>query len=339
MTRQEELKIAKKLKADEFYTQYEDIKKEIYPYFENDNDIFKNKVIFCPCDDYEKSNFTKFFMDNYNTFGIKKIICTSFEGVNSSKGKYFIYEKEHMESGFLKGDGDFRTDEVTKFRNEADVVVTNPPFSLFKEFITWLFEANKRFIILGNVNAISYKETFLHIKNNELWLGHSIHSGDREFAVPNDYPLNASTYRTNADGQNFIRVKGVRWFTNIDHAKFPPQLKLMSMKDNLTYNTSLIKKLNKDYGTNQYPYYDNYKALEIPLSNAIPSDYDDVMGVPITFLDKYNPKQFCIVGWSRHNDLNMDGGYWEEGTCNDAMINKKAVYRRILIKKINPFIY
>jgi hypothetical protein len=194
-------------------------------------------------------------------------------------------------------------------------VCTNPPFSLFREYVAQLVEYDKKFLIIGSINAITYKEIFPLIKENKIWLGASIHNGDREFRVPDDYPLSAAGYRVDKEGNKYIRVKGVRWFTNLDYKERHEELTLY-----------------KKYTPEEYPKYDNYDAIEVSKTSDIPMDYDGVMGVPISFLDKYNPDQFEIVSWSRHNDQGMDGGYWKGGK-SDATINGKEVYRRILIKK------
>lgn len=356
------LQAAKRGKNDEFYTQYSDIEAEMNAYVEYNPDVFRDKVILLPCDDPEWSNFTKYFAANFERFGLKKLISTSYakglgnmhttdyekssplydEEKHKNCGKLFILDGDAdgygridtddiRFTGYLEGDGDFRSDEVTALRDEADVIITNPPFSLFREFLGWIVDEKKQFIILGNMNAITYKEVFFHIMNNKLWMGVSIHSGDRKFYVPDDYSLTASNCGIDEEGRRFIRVKGVRWFTNIDHGKRHEVLQLMTMAQNLKYNKKLKKKLEKDYGVLEYPRYDNYNAIEVPFTECIPSDYDDVVGVPITFMDKYNPAQFEILGWSRHNDLGMDGGYWTGGK-NDATINGKDLYRRILIK-------
>ena len=201
--------------------------------------------------------------------------------------------------GYLEGDGDFRSEEVTRLRDEADIIITNPPFSLFREFLAWIMEGQKQFIIIGNQNAITYKEVFPLLKDNKIWLGYSIHSGDRKFNVPDDYPLAAAGCGIDEDGRKFIRVKGVRWFTNIDHGGRHEALQLDTMVHNLKFNKSLRKKLATDFGKAVYPCYDNYDAIEIPFTESIPSDYDGVMGVPITFMDKYNPDQFAIIGMAK----------------------------------------
>ena len=205
-----------------------------------------------------------------------------------TKGKIFLLEQDHTGDGhyniddleweYLEGDGDFRSKEVVKLRDEADIIITNPPFSLFREFLSWIVSEDKKFIIIGNMNAVTYKETFPLIKENRMWMGFSIHSGDREFEVPDEYPLTASGWRIDNKGRKYIRVKGVRWFTNIDHGRRHEPLPLMTMEDNLRF--SKHKELK---GKAAYDHYDNYDAIEVPFTDAIPSDYDGVMGVPISF--------------------------------------------------------
>ena len=314
---------AKNAKNDEFYTQYADIQAEINAYLEYDPDVFRGKTILLPCDDPEWSNFTKFFAQNFEFFGLKKLISTSY-AVESKKireweptlfetenphydadksrtnGKIFILDHdtnangtidiEDLEWQYLDGDGDFRSDEVRKLRDEADIIVTNPPFSLFREFLSWIVEADKKFLIIGNQNAITYKEVFPLMKDNLMWLGASIHSGDREFGIPSYYPVEAAGWRVDENGNKFIRVKGVRWFTNLDHGRRHEPLALMTMAENIKYSR------HKEVRWQEYKRYDNYEAIEVPFSDAIPSDYDGAMGVPITFFDKYCPEQFEILG-------------------------------------------
>ena len=239
------------------------------------------------------------------------------------------------------GNGDFRSKEVTKLRDEADFIVTNPPFSLFREFLAWIIEADKKFIIIGNMNAITYKEAFPLIKDNKMWLGYSIHSGDREFEVPNEYPLAAAGWRIDENGRKFIRVKGVRWFTNIDHGRRHQPLALMTMVDNLRF--SKHKELK---GKTAYDHYDNYDAIEVPFTDAIPSDYDGVMGVPISFLDKYCPEQFEILGITdRGNQWGLKTKEYNiSDTPNFADLNRRgaigsngslvSTYARLLIRKL-----
>ena len=316
---------AKNAKNDEFYTQYADIQKEINAYLDYNPDVFRNKTVLLPCDDPEWSNFTKFFAQNFQLLGLKKLISTSYApeskkykmpyqptlfetsqphyNVDKSKthGKIFVLESDitgdnridinDLEWQYLEGDGDFRSKEIKALRDEADIIVTNPPFSLFREFVAWLVESKKQYAIIGNVNAISYKEVFPLIRDNKMWMGVSIHSGDREFGVPDTYPIEAAGWRIDENGKKFIRVKGVRWFTNIDHGRRHEPLLLMTMADNFKHSK------HKDIrGLKDYIHYENYDAIEIPYSDAIPSDYPGKMGVPLTFLDKYCPEQFEIIG-------------------------------------------
>lgn len=319
------LKEAKAGRNDEFYTQFHDIEIEMNAYLEYDPNVFKGKTILLPCDDPEWSNFTRFFAAKFDELGLKKLISTSyapdakkmkllpepslfeteapqFDPTKAqTKGKIFVLEQDHTGDGhiniddleweYLEGDGDFRSKEVVKLRDEADIIITNPPFSLFREFLSWIVSEDKKFIIIGNMNAVTYKETFPLIKENRMWMGFSIHSGDREFEVPDEYPLTASGWRIDNKGRKYIRVKGVRWFTNIDHGRRHEPLPLMTMEDNLRF--SKHKELK---GKAAYDHYDNYDAIEVPFTDAIPSDYDGVMGVPISFLDKYCPEQFEILG-------------------------------------------
>lgn len=316
---------AKTAKNDEFYTQYPDIQKEINAYLEYDPDVFRGKTVLLPCDDPEWSNFTKFFAQNFELLGLKKLISTSYApeskkykmpyqptlfetqqpyfnpDKSKTHGKIFVLTEdvsgdgriniEDLQWQYLEGDGDFRSKEIRKLRDEADIIVTNPPFSLFREFIVWLIDSGKKFAIIGNVNAISYKEVFPLIKENKIWMGVSIHSGDREFGVPDTYPLEASGWRIDENGNKYIRVKGVRWFTNIDHGRRHEPMKLMTMAKNFKHS-----KHKEIRGQQAYIHYENYDAIDIPFTDAIPSDYEGVMGVPITFLDKYCPEQFEIIG-------------------------------------------
>ncbi|CDE57090.1 adenine-specific DNA modification methylase [Prevotella sp. CAG:873] len=327
----EDLRTAQSGKNDEFYTQYHDIEVEMNAYLEYNPDVFKDKTLLLPCDDPEWSNFTRYFAAKFDSLGLKRLISTSYApeskkmilgglfseyeqsspqfDVDKSKthGKIYVLDSDITGDGhididdlqwkYLDGDGDFRSAEVTALRNQADIIITNPPFSLFREFLAWITEADKQFIIIGNINAITYKYTFPLIITNKMWLGLTIHSGDREFEVPQEYPLNASKCRVDKSGRKFIRVKGVRWFTNIDHGRRHEPLALMTMADNLRYTKH--KELK---GKAEYDHYDNYDAIEVPFTDAIPSDYDGVMGVPVTWLDKYCPEQFEIVGLTSGRD-------------------------------------
>ena len=329
---------AKTAKNDEFYTQYSDIEAEMNAYVEYNPDVFRDKTILLPCDDPEWSNFTKYFASNFERFGMKKLISTSYaKGSSNHQITMFelmspLYDEEKHEehgklftltsdsdgsgridmddvefSGYLEGDGDFRSAEVTALRDEADIIITNPPFSLFREFLAWIMDGEKQFSIIGNQNAITLKEVFPLLRDNKIWLGDSIHSGDRKFYVPDDYPLNAATCGVDPDGRKWLRVKGVRWFTNIDHGGHHEPMLLDTMEHNLKFNKKLRRKLEKDFGTIEYPCYGNYEAIEVPISECIPSDYEGVMGVPITFLDKYAPEQFEVLALSS-GDFSLDLG-------------------------------
>lgn len=320
---------AKKAKNDEFYTQYEDINKEIQAYIDYDPDVFRGKTVLLPCDDPEWSNFTKFFAQNFERFGLKRLVSTSYapesksytgsyqptlfekknpkydEEKTSTHGKIFTLTQDKtgdgkvdvddLEWSYLKGDGDFRSTEIKKLRDEADVIITNPPFSLFRTFLSWIVEANKQFAIIGNMNAITYKEVFPLIKENKMWLGATGNGNDMVFAVPEGAEI-AEGDRQKAARLGYIgdytRLGNSCWLTNIDHGKRHEEIPLMTMEDNKKFNTQIQKR------ETSYRKYDNYDAIEVPFTNAIPSDYDGVMGVPISFLDKYSPEQFDILGTS-----------------------------------------
>ena len=318
---------AKAAKKDEFYTMFYDIETEMEAYLDYNPNVFRGKTVLLPCDDPEWSNFTKYFAQNFEALGLKKLISTSYAinskvikaGIQTSflettspkfdksktntNGKIFVLEKDttgdgkinldDLEWDYLEGDGDFRSEEVKKLRDEADIIVTNPPFSLFREFLAWIVEADKQFIIIGNINCVTYKEVFPLLKDNKVWMGCTIHGGDREFGVPDEYPLEAAGCRIDEHGKKYIRVKGVRWYTNIDHGSRHDPLSLMSMADNIKYSK------HKEIQGKKYQHYDNYDAIEIPYTDAIPCDYENLMGVPISFLDKYCPEQFDIVGMAK----------------------------------------
>lgn len=346
---------AKKAKADEFYTQYADIETEMNAYIEYNKDVFKNKIILCPCDDPEWSNFTKYFAANFERLGLKQLISTSYakssgnkqiskfeknsnkfnEEMHKTHGKVFILDKDKNNSGkidyediefeYLQGDGDFRSDEVTKLRDKADVIITNPPFSLFREFLAWIIEAEKEFVIIGNQNTITHKDIFPLIRDNKIWLGNGFKGNAGFFKSPYDDIATAGEHR-----EGLIRVPGVLWFTNIDHGKRHEPLQLMTMEDNLKYNKKLKKKLEENWGNIKYPHYDNYDAIEIPLYNAIPSDYNGIMAVPITFLYKHCPEQFEIVGCTYNYGIPKE---WSSETKMNSLVEGKSVYKRLLIKK------
>ena len=326
---------AKNVKNDEFYTQYHDIEKEINAYIEYNPNVFKDKVILLPCDDPEWSDFTKYFAQNFEKFKLKKLISTSYavesktykEGYQTTlfeeksskfdkkksriKGKIFTLTKDKtgdnrvdiddLDWQYMEGDGDFRSKEIKKLRDEADIIITNPPFSLFREFLSWILEANKKFIIIGNLNTVANKEIFPLVKKNILWLGATYFNGGAAyFIAPKElYDSEKMSSDKNAyikDGKFYWRVNGIRWYTNIEHGIRHRPLQLMSEKDNLRYNTSLINNLKKKYETDHYPKYENYNAIDIPMVSAIPKDYDGEMGVPVSFMDKYCPEQFEIIG-------------------------------------------
>ncbi|QQR77487.1 MAG: adenine-specific methyltransferase EcoRI family protein [Candidatus Moraniibacteriota bacterium] len=326
---------ANKAKKDEFYTQLIDIEKELKHYKEQ----FRGKVVYCNCDDPYESNFFKYFAANFNALGLKKLITTSYTKSPIAGGQLPLFEVEGLKpkgkepfkielnevtdkdadgavgltdvkwllkndaniATPLKGSGDFRSEECIELLKQADIVVTNPPFSLFREYVAQLVEYKKKFLIIGNVNAITYKEIFPLIKDNKMWIGVSIHSGDREFRVPDDYPLNAAGHSIDKDGNKYIRVKGVRWFTNLDYKE---------------RHVDLV--LYKKYQPKEYPRYDNYDAINVDKTADIPQDYADTIGVPITFMDKYNPSQFEIVALGNSRD---------NFTPNKVYINTKKIMK------------
>ena len=327
---------AKNAKNDEFYTQWADIEREAQAYLEYNPDVFRGKTILCPCDDPEWSNFTKFFALHFQEYGLRKLISTSYAADSKSypdnyqltlfeqddpkfdadktrtHGKIFILDsqdKNHdgvvniddLKWDYLKGDGDFRSDEVKALRDEADIIVTNPPFSLFRGFLAWIAEADKQFVIIGNMNAITYKEVFPLIMGNKMWLGKTGNGSDMVFAVPKGAEV-AEKDREKAARLGYVgdytRLGNSCWFTNIDHGRRHQPLPLMTMTDNLKFS-----KHKEIKGKAAYDRYDNYDAIEISFTDAIPSDYDGVMGVPISFLDKYCPEQFEIIGYEKSYHL------------------------------------
>ena len=306
------LNTAQANKKDEFYTQLADIEAEIKHY----KPYFRDKVVYCNCDDCEISNFVHFFIDHFHEYGLKRLIATCYKPQNKDLFSEEITipptllnyngTPETLQPKSLKGNGDFRSQECIQYLLQADVVVTNPPFSLFRDFVAQLFLYHKDFLIIGNVNAISYKECFLRILNNEMWLGQSIHAGDREFRVPADYPMEAAGFRVDHKGQKYIRVKGVRWFTNINYEG--------------RYNWL---KLSETYTPERYPKFDNIDAINVTKTKDIPADYDGIMGVPITYLDWHNPEQFHIIG--NEYTLNIAGGR--------GYVNGQRMYSRIFIQR------
>lgn len=330
---------AKNAKNDEFYTQYEDIQREINAYLEYNPDVFRGKTVLLPCDDPEWSNFTRFFAQNFENFGLKKLISTSFahesknfkgayqlslfeeeapqfdESKTKTHGKIFTLTRDSNKSGvididdlewqYLEGDGDFRSDEVKALRDEADIIITNPPFSQYRSFINWIFEKSKKFVVIGNKNSVTYKEIFPLIMNNKMWSGRTGWSGGMWFETKNPDDVDKVI-----DGVNMKNVSSI-WFTNLEHGRRHEPLQLMTMADNLKFSKH---KEVKDQG---YQKYDNYDAIEVPFTDAIPCDYDGVMGVPISFLEKYCPEQFEILGATQRGchdkvpDTKKYDDYWE----------------------------
>ena len=377
------LNAAKTAKNDEFYTQWVDIEREMNAYLEYNPDVFRGKVVLLPCDDPEWSNFAKFFALHFVEYGLKKLISTSYapdsnpaifsyqptlfemndpqfdETKSRVNGKKFVLEPEDLNGDgvvniddlqweYLDGDGDFRSAEVTALRDEADIVVTNPPFSLFREFITWLDDGGVKFSVIGNMNAVTYNQVFRLVQANEMWYGSTISSGDREFGIPDNYPLTAAGTRIDENGKKYVRVKGVRWFTNIDHGRRHEPLQLMTMKDNQRFSK------HADVRGSDYQKYDTFDAIEVPYTDAIPSDYDGMMGVPITFLDKYNPDQFEILfnaedmekteefGVEQLGQKRVDDYYAAGGTASNSKGRRKLFlyeptphvpFKRIIIRR------
>ena len=376
---------AKAAKNDEFYTQYKDIQTEINTYVEYNPDVFRGKTILLPCDDPEWSNFTYFFAQNFAFFGLKKLISTSYaiESKNYKTdwqptlfetenprfkadktrvcGKIFTLTHDTNASGhididdlewdYLEGDGDFRSAEVTALRDEADIIITNPPFSLFREFLAWILEANKQFAIIGNMNAITYKEVFPLIKENKIWIDNPFVRGAGYFTSPMELDTSLSYFNSHDYREGFIRVPGVRWFTNIELGRRHQPMRLMTMADNIEFS----KKMK---GQKEYLHYDNYDAIEVPFTELIPKDYPGIMGVPISFLDKYCPEQFEIIGtdspyYVEELGIKSMGETWiaeyrKHGGTGHLTANMhslclydqdgvpQSVYKRILIRHKNP---
>lgn len=363
---------AKKAMYDEFYTQYHDIEIEIAAYLEYNPDAFHGKVVLLPCDDPEWSNFTKYFAQNFERFGLKKLISTSYaadskkykidyqptlfetndpqfdNNKTNTNGKIFTLDHDKTGDGkidvndlewhYLEGDGDFRSDEVKKLRDEADIIITNPPFSIFREFLAWVVPSEKKILIIGNINAITYKELFPLIKEDKLWLGVTNFNKGMYFKVPDDFVYADSyNFEREKNGEKVNRVPGVCWFTNLDHGRRHQPLPLMTIEDNLKYS-----KHKEIKGKKSYNKYENYDAIEVPFTDAIPCDYNGVMGVPITFLDKYSPEQFEIIWLACGNtrasapkeileSLKYSIHPEDRGGC--SIENGERKYARILIKK------
>lgn len=339
------LKNAKNSKKDEFYTQLTDIEKELRHY----KDQFYNKVVYCNCDDPFESNFFKYFANNFNVLKLKKLITTSYakspiinnqlpllemEGLkpfgkepfkieinevldNNKDGAIDLADVEWLlrhnanTSTPLKGTGDFCSEECVELLKEADIIVTNPPFSLFRQFVSQLMKYKKKFLILGNQNAIIYKEIFAYIKENKLWLGYD-NGGTKWFQVPDDYDIPTESRKKTIGGVKFFSMGSIMWFTNLDTTKRHEEMTLY-----------------KKYTPEEYPKYDNYDAIEVSRFLDIPMDYNGVMGVPITFLDKYNPEQFEIIGSNRGIDQDPNGIYGKS-----SYLNGKETFKRLFIRNL-----
>ena len=355
---------AKNTKNDEFYTQWADIEKEVQAYIEFDPNVFKGKTILCPCDDPYESNFFRYFALQFNSFGLKKLIATCYAGspIANTQLSLFDYEDEHnkttksphkiiVNEGIdenndgvfdlndiisslaknekntvtrLEGDGDFMSAECTELLKEADIVITNPPFSLFREFLGWILKANKDFLIIGNINAITYKEVFPLIKDNKMWLGNGFNAGNAYFSTPFAESYGGGVYNPDT---GLVKFRNCCWFTSLDHGRRHQELRLMDMADNLKF--SKHKELRSK---SAYDKYDNYDAIEVPFTDAIPSDFNGYMGVPISFLDKYCPEQFEIIGLTAGNIKGLAG--IPSATGKDGpYINGKLKYGRVIIKK------
>lgn len=357
----DKLASAKQSKNDEFYTQYYDIENEVKEYFDFDPLQFRDKTVLLPCDDPDWSNFTRYFAQNFERLKLKKLISTSFAPesknyqyplqlsfleTNSAQynkdktkthGKIFILERDitgdgrinydDLEWDYLEGDGDFRSEEVKKLRDEADIIITNPPFSLFRDFFSWLIESNKKFLIIANKNCITFKEVFPYIKDNKVWSGHRLWAGGMWFET-----MNPDDVDEVVDGVNMKNIPSI-WLTNMEHDRHHEPLKLMTQERNFRFS-----KHKEIRGRTEYERYDNYDAIEVPFTDAIPSDYEGAMGVPISFLDKYCPEQFEILGLTQFGchdglpDIRRYNEYKEVRTSDDketgasgAKTNENAV--------------
>ena len=339
---------AKEAKNDEFYTQFYDIETEMEAYLDYNRDVFRGKTVLLPCDDPEWSNFTRYFAQNFEALGLRKLISTSYapesktykNGLQLSlfetespkfdkektktHGKIFILTEDTKGDGvinlddlqwdYLEGDGDFRSKEVTRLRDEADIIITNPPFSLFREFVAWIMEANKEFVIIGNQNAITYKEIFPLLMHNQIWLGNGFKGGNAFFRVVEDRDYALGVYDKTT---GLVKFRNCCWFTNIDHGKRHQPLRLMTEAENIRFSK------HKEIKGIGYQKYDNYDAIEVNYCDAIPSDYDGVMGVYSTFFDKYCPEQFEIVGMCENKDLyKLKTKIYTSEECKAAYYNK-----------------
>ena len=363
MAKNKNLNAAARNKNDEFYTQFSDIQREMNCYYLWDKNFLKDKTVLLPCDDPDWSNFTKFFALNLPLYKMKKLISTSYAAdakkINfhpqislfeeeqpnfdirktNSHGKIFTldmetrsrkpYAPDSLTFDYLEGDGDFRSAEVKKLRDEADVIITNPPLSLFREFLAWIMEADKKFLIIGNINCITYKEVFPLIMANKIWLGNGIGRWISGFIVPEDYELYGTETRIDEWGKRIVATNQCLWLTNLEHGKRHEPLRLMTLEQNFRYSK------HKEIRGIGFKKYDNYDAIEVPFVDAIPDDYDGVMGVPITFLDKYCPEQFEILGHTSSSDLSpaVEALRTDPKNRNRGMINGQQKYDRLLIRR------
>lgn len=327
MSNSKSLSNARKQKKDEFYTQLVDIENELKHYRQH----FKGKVVLCNCDDPRVSNFFKFFTLNFEFLGLKKLITTCYKNQNvdlfsqndSERAIYLEYngdkngnnmpDVEEIGIKYLKGDGDFRSEECVELLKQADIVVTNPPFSLFREYIAQLIEYDKKFLIIGSQNAITYKEIFHLIRENKIWLGNGF--GNMEFRVPDYYEARATRFWIDKENKKWRSLGNICWFTNLDYKERHEELILY-----------------KHYSVEEYPKYDNYEAINVDKTADIPCDYYGAMGVPITFMDKYNPEQFEIIGMGEDNGRGYSGGVWLGGATS-CLVEGKAKFKRIFIKR------
>lgn len=359
---------AKKVKNDEFYTQYGDIQKEIEAYLEYDPNTFRNKAVYCNCDDPYESNFFRYFVLNFNKLGLKQLITTSYKPspvantqlglfgddktLKNVKGfpkvtanKFIINEVKDIDGDGefnlkdvakqlkanknnewtpLEEDGDFRSAECISLLKQSDIVVTNPPFSLFREYVKQLFDYDKQFVIIGNMNAITYKETFPLIKENKMWLGNGFHAGNAYFSTPFAKEYGEGVYMPET---GLVKFRNVCWFTSLDHGRRHQPLPLMTLEENLKYS-----KHKEIKGKKEYEKYDNYDAIEVPFTDAIPSDYKGIMGVPLSFLDKYSPEQFEIIGGTANGQVPKEFKIGNFKVYNNPIANGRKIYQRVLIR-------
>ena len=342
MAKNKNLNNAQKAKKDEFYTQLSDIENELGHYKEH----FKGKTVLCNCDDPRVSNFFRYFALNFEFLGLKRLITTCYKNqerdlFSQNKSERAIWleytgdkngngvpDPEEIGINHLKGDGDFRSDECIELLEQADIVVTNPPFSLFREYIGQLIQYDKKFLIIGSLNAVKYKEVFPLIKDNRIWLGY--HNGDMAYRVPDYYEERSTRFWVDEEGKKWRSMGNARWFTNLDHAK---------------HHEELI--LYKTYTPEEYPYFDNYDAINVDKTVDIPKDYPGVMGVPISFMDKYNPEQFEILGVTGRGEMpglktkfyGPDVEGWNDHNAHPVLLingKLKSLYDRILIRHRRP---